>query len=91
VYFSTESGSSIQGTAIILERPLLAESGPCYHPISADLNGRFREKRTSSPIEQFLPYTENPSPTSSLGINQISILQSHLCDSELYVKQVFMV
>jgi len=27
-------------------RPLLAESGPKFHPISADLNGRFREKRT---------------------------------------------
>jgi hypothetical protein len=27
-------------------RLLLAESGPSFHPISADLNGRFREKRT---------------------------------------------
>ncbi len=31
---------------MVTERPLLAESGPSFHPISADLNGRFREKRT---------------------------------------------
>ncbi len=28
------------------ERPLLAESGPCFQPIFDDLNVRFGEKRT---------------------------------------------
>ncbi len=29
----------------IRRRPVVAESGPYFHPILDDLNGRFREKR----------------------------------------------
>jgi hypothetical protein len=46
VYFSSESGYAIQGTAIILERPLLAESGPCKLEFRCGKSVRFGEKRT---------------------------------------------